>query len=87
MELIVAVILLILIVVIAVSVSSFKKEMKRKGHYRDFLDDAIDAVEHNFSSNKNYAYTSTKGISFSKSADKKIKVVSQSKLCGTAISK
>ena len=86
-ELILSIVLLLGTVSLAVLFSSFKKEMNKKSKYKDFLDDAVDAVENNFSSNSNYAYTSTKGISFYKNKNKEIEVVSQSKLCGIAIAK
>lgn len=87
LELILSMILLLVVVGLAVLSSTFKKEMKRKSKYKDFLDDAVDGVENNFSSNNNYAYTSTKGISFYRNKNKEIEVISQSKLCGIAIAK
>lgn len=63
----------------------FEKEMKKKAKYKDFLEDAIDGIENNFSSNRDYAYTSKKGISFTKLPNGNIQIISQSKLCDTAI--
>jgi len=63
----------------------FKKEMLNKAKYKDFINDAIDGIDNNFASNKTYAYTSTKGISFTKDSNNIMHVSSQSKLCGIAI--
>lgn len=87
LELIISLTLLLIVVSLSVFFSTFKKEMQRKSMHKDFLNDAIDAIENNFSSNNNYAYTNTKGISFFKNNAGKIEVSSQSKLCGIAIDK
>jgi hypothetical protein len=71
--------------VLFIALFLFKKEMKNKAKYKEFLEDAIDGIENNFSSNYDYAHTSTNGISFSKLPNGKIRITSQSKLCGTAI--
>lgn len=63
----------------------FKKEMMNKSKHKDFLDDAVDGIENNFSSNNVYSYTCTNGISFFENNKKEIQVFSQSKLCGIAI--
>lgn len=70
---------------IFVALFLFKKEMNNKIKYKDFIDDAIDGIENNFASNRDYAYTNTNGISFSKLPNGNIQISSQSKLCGTAI--
>jgi len=63
----------------------FIKEMEEKSKYDDFLNDAFDGIENNFSSNNSYGYTNTNGIHFYKDEDGKLKVSSQSKLCGYSI--
>ena len=68
-----------------IALTLFKKEMKNKSKYKDYMEDAIDGLENNFASNNLYSHTTTNGISFFKDKNNNMKVVSQSKLCGTAI--
>lgn len=68
-----------------VALTLFKKEMKNKSKYKDFIIDAIDAIENNSAGNHTYSHTSCSGISFLRNEDGEIEAVSQSKLCGTAI--
>lgn len=68
-----------------VALTLFKKEMKNKAKYKDFIEDAIDGIENNFASNNLYAHTNTNGISFTKDSNNNLNVISQSKLCGTAV--
>lgn len=79
------IVLLISVFTAFVALTLFKKEMKNKIKYKDFIDDAIDGIENNFGSNKPYAHTDTNGISFSKNTENELIITSQSKLCGTAI--
>jgi len=63
----------------------FKREMKNKSKYKEYIEDAIDGIENNFSRNSNHQYTSCSGIAFFKNKDNEIEVISQSKLCSTSI--
>lgn len=68
----------------ALTLRFFKKEIAAKMEYRDFRDDAHDGIFNRFSSNKEYGYSSTKGIALVKK-DGKYKIVSQSKLYDASI--
>lgn len=77
--------LLILTFSLFVALTLFKIEMKNKSNRKEFIEDAIDGIENNFSSNKYHQYTSCSGISFFKNNDNEIEVISQSKLYGVSI--
>ena len=59
--------------------------MHSKSKYKEFVTDATDGIENNFSSNNKYSYTNTNGMAFVKTKNGKIKGISQSKLCGISI--
>ena len=85
MEAALQIIAVLLLAAFGFSVQFFRNEMRKKSRYRDFLDDALHAVEHNHAGNRSYVYSNTKGVAFSKDDSGNIRVDSQSKLCGTAI--
>ena len=68
----------------AISLYRFKKEMKKKMQYQDFIKDAEDGIFNDFASNYNYAHASTKGVAIYKKEGKYI-IQSQSKLFDTSI--
>ena len=68
-----------------VSLSLFKKEMQNKAKYKEFTDDAMNAIDDGFSKPMDLAHTSCGGISFRRGKDGEIKAYSQDRLCGTAI--
>jgi len=79
------IVLLLSIFSVFITLFLFKKEMMNKAKHKDFLEDAVDGIEKNFSSNNVYSYTCTNGLSFFENENKEIDVKSQSKLCGIAI--
>lgn len=83
---IVTAVFLSIIVIFLVMLISIGKEVKRKVKIDDYVKNAIDGVEKDFTSNFNYNLIYTKGIKAVKKNDK-VKLYSQSKLTGISILK
>lgn len=69
------------------TLNHFKKEMESKMLYQDYIDDAIDGIYNDFTSNRKYAFPSVKGLVFYEDKSGELSVKSQSKLHGYSIDK
>ncbi len=68
-----------------VALTLFKREMRNKSKYKHYIDDAIDGIENNFSSNNDYPTFSSSGVAFIRNNNNEIEAISQNKLFGTPI--